>query len=84
MQDEAVIFHAEDDDGHARLVRKSMERCGITNRMIRFHDGKDLMDFFRSSINGNVMEEDVMVKEMIEEAGGEKERARRRSKEGKR
>lgn len=46
MQQEVTILIAEDDDGHAELIRKNLERAGILNRIIRFADGQDALDFF--------------------------------------
>jgi len=36
---------AEDDDGHALLIRDRFERAGITNPIIRFKDGLETWDF---------------------------------------
>jgi CheY-like chemotaxis protein len=46
MQTEAlVILLAEDDDGHARLVERNLQRAGITNKIIRVRDGQEALDF---------------------------------------
>lgn len=37
---------AEDDDGHAELVRMNLTEAGIHNRILRFHDGQEALDFF--------------------------------------
>ncbi len=46
MKKEVVIVIAEDDDGHATLIRKNLERAGILNEIIRFKDGLETLDFF--------------------------------------
>ena len=45
MNQEVIILIAEDDEGHALLVRKNLSRAGITNRIIHFKDGQEVVDF---------------------------------------
>lgn len=45
MTEEMVILIAEDDDGHAKLIKKNIESAGIKNEMIRFLDGEDVLNF---------------------------------------
>lgn len=45
MNDEVVILIAEDDEGHAGLIRKNLSRAGIVNELIHFWDGQELVDF---------------------------------------
>lgn len=45
MNQEMVILIAEDDDGHASLIRKNLIRAGIANRLIHFRDGQEVLDF---------------------------------------
>jgi CheY-like chemotaxis protein len=40
-----VILLAEDDDGHARLIERNLERAGVGNRIIRTRDGQETLDF---------------------------------------
>ena len=42
-----IILLAEDDDGHARLVERNLQRAGITNQVIRARDGQDALDCVR-------------------------------------
>lgn len=46
MNQETVILLAEDDDGHAQLIRKNLVRAGIVNQVLHFKDGQEIMDFF--------------------------------------
>src|SRR3984957_14537099 len=39
------ILLAEDDDGQAYLVRRNLERAGVTNRITRVVDGQEALDF---------------------------------------
>lgn len=54
MNREVIILIAEDDDGHADLIRKNLERAGIANPMIRFRNGQDVVDFLFGSGDGPV------------------------------
>jgi CheY-like chemotaxis protein len=42
---EVIILIAEDDDGHAELVREHFEDAGIHNQLIRFTNGQEAWDF---------------------------------------
>ncbi len=41
------IVLAEDDDGHATLVQRNLERSGLVNGFKRLVDGQQTLDFFR-------------------------------------
>ena len=45
MTKEVVILIAEDDDGHARLIQKNLTRAGLHNRIERFQNGQEILDF---------------------------------------
>jgi len=45
MNQEIIILIAEDDEGHANLIRKNLKRSGITNQIIHFKDGQETVDF---------------------------------------
>ena len=42
---EVVIVVAEDDEGHASLIVKNLQRAGITNEIICFKNGQETLDF---------------------------------------
>ena len=42
---EVVILIADDDSGHARLIEKNLTRAGLHNRIERFEDGQEILDF---------------------------------------
>lgn len=42
---ELIILIAEDDDGHAELIREGLEESGICNKIIRFPNGQAVWDF---------------------------------------
>jgi CheY-like chemotaxis protein len=39
------ILIADDDDGHAALIRRNLRRAGVTNTIQRFRDGQECMEF---------------------------------------
>jgi len=45
MKKEVIIIITEDDDGHAKLIKKNLRRSGISNKIIHFKDGSDVIDF---------------------------------------
>lgn len=40
-----TILIAEDDDGHARLIKERLEAAGVTNPQVRFKDGQEAWDY---------------------------------------
>ncbi|MFO0880859.1 MAG: response regulator [Gemmataceae bacterium] len=42
------IVLAEDDDGHATLVQRNLERAGLVNGFHRCRDGQEALDYLRS------------------------------------
>lgn len=45
MHKDVVILVAEDDEGHANLIKKNLKRAGIANQLMLFKDGQELLDF---------------------------------------
>lgn len=41
----ATILIAEDDDGHAELIRIHLREAGVDNPLVRFADGQEVLDF---------------------------------------
>lgn len=42
---ELVILLAEDDEGHAYLVRENLQDAGLANRIVHVKDGQEALDF---------------------------------------
>lgn len=59
MVDEVVILIVEDDDGHARLTEKNLRRAGISNELLRFKDGQEILDFLFRKGEGRKRENQV-------------------------
>jgi len=45
MKKQFSILIAEDDDGHFVLIKKHLRKMGFTNRVLRFIDGQEILDF---------------------------------------
>ncbi len=45
MTRDIIILISDDDPGHARLIEKNLSRAGLLNRIIRFEDGQQILDF---------------------------------------
>lgn len=41
-----IIILAEDDDGHATLIKKNLARGGVNNDVLHFKNGQETLDFF--------------------------------------
>lgn len=52
MKQEVIILIAEDDDGHAELIKKNLRRTSISNEIIRFKDGQETLDFLFNKSDG--------------------------------
>ena len=42
---EVDIILAEDDEGHASLIMRNLTRSGLTNQILHFKDGQEILDF---------------------------------------
>ena len=40
-----TIVMVEDDEGHARLITKNLQRAGVSNAIMPFRDGTSALDF---------------------------------------
>ncbi|NLD92144.1 MAG: response regulator [Fibrobacter sp.] len=45
MNQEVIILIAEDDDGHAELIKKNLVRAGIANTILHFRDGEEVINY---------------------------------------
>ena len=45
MTRDVIILIADDDAGHARLIEKNLNRAGLLNKILRFEDGQQILDF---------------------------------------
>jgi CheY-like chemotaxis protein len=42
-----AILIAEDDEGHAVLIREHLQEAGVANPILRFRDGQEVLDHFQ-------------------------------------
>ena len=58
-----TIILAEDDDGHASLVERNLERAGLLNGFLRVSDGQELLDALKAqgTAGGPVLSEEVVI-----------------------
>jgi CheY-like chemotaxis protein len=45
MRKEDIILIADDDKKHIELIRESLLRAGLRNKMLHFTDGREVLDF---------------------------------------
>ena len=41
-----TVLIAEDDEGHAVLIREHLQEAGLANPILRFRDGQEVLDWF--------------------------------------
>ena len=58
-----TIILAEDDDGHASLVERNLERAGLLNGFLRVRDGQELLDTLNAqgTPDGPVLSGEVVI-----------------------
>ena len=58
-----TILLAEDDDGHAQLVQRNLERAGLLNGFLRVRDGQELLDCLktRGGSHEQVLDESLVI-----------------------
>ncbi len=45
MKKELTIILAEDDEGHATLIKRNLKRSGLLNEIIHFTDGQETLNY---------------------------------------
>jgi CheY-like chemotaxis protein len=48
ISESLTIILAEDDDGHASLIHRNLQRAGLVNGFIRVKDGQEALDLLRN------------------------------------
>ena len=58
-----TIVLAEDDDGHATLIHRNLQRAGLVNGFIRVKDGQEALDLIhgRGEFAGKVAAENILL-----------------------
>ncbi len=47
MTNPMTLILAEDDDGHASLIRRNLQRAGFVNDLVHLRDGQEALDYVR-------------------------------------
>jgi CheY-like chemotaxis protein len=45
MLNDVRILLAEDNEGHAKLIQRNLKKAGITNELLHFYDGVEILTF---------------------------------------
>jgi CheY-like chemotaxis protein len=48
---ELTIILAEDDEGHAKLIMRNLQRAGVMNKVLHFKDGEQVVEFLTKEKN---------------------------------
>jgi len=56
---EVVILITDDDPGHVRLIEKNLSRAGLHNKIQRFENGQEVLDFLFRRGSGRKREADT-------------------------
>lgn len=48
MNKELSIILAEDDEGHATLIRRNLKRSGLMNKILHFKDGQQTIEYLNA------------------------------------
>jgi CheY-like chemotaxis protein len=59
MKKEVIILIAEDDEGHATLIKKNLKRAGLLNEIKHFKDGQEILDFLFGNGKNNTKQKDI-------------------------
>lgn len=59
MKKELKILLAEDDEGHATLIKRNLKRAGLMNEIVHFKDGKETLDFLFDGKEDKGQEKDI-------------------------
>jgi CheY-like chemotaxis protein len=59
--DTVTILLAEDDDGHASLVQRNLERAGLVNGFVRVKDGQELLDYLNDPARADDQSKDTQL-----------------------
>lgn len=54
MNKEVKIIIAEDDSGHAFLIKKNLKEAGLVNEILHYNDGEAVLDFFYGNAKANI------------------------------
>jgi CheY-like chemotaxis protein len=56
-----TLVMIEDDEGHATLIRKNLERAGIGNDLVMLNDGQKAIDYFFHTDNIDIQHDKKLI-----------------------
>lgn len=56
-----TLVMIEDDEGHAKLIKKNLERAGIGNRLVHLEDGQKAIDYFFHADNAHIRHDKSLI-----------------------
>jgi CheY-like chemotaxis protein len=48
LRNQLIILLAEDDEGHAYLIRQNLQDAGVANEIVHVKDGQETLDYIRA------------------------------------
>lgn len=61
MERDINILITEDDEGHASLIRRNLQRAGIINNMMHFRNGEEVMDYLETIRSDRNMNQSLLL-----------------------
>jgi CheY-like chemotaxis protein len=59
MENDVIILIAEDDEGHATLIVRNLRKVGISNNILHFIDGEEVLNFLFGTGTGEHRNEEA-------------------------
>lgn len=56
-----VLVMVEDDEGHATLIRRNLQRAGIGNAIVHLKDGVQAIDYFFGKDSANIPSDKMLI-----------------------
>lgn len=61
LPEPVILVMIEDDEGHATLIRKNLQRAGIGNKMVHLKDGIEAIEYFFGQNSKNVLHDKTLI-----------------------
>ena len=61
MSKKVIIVIAEDDTGHANLIKRTIRRAGFQNEIKHFIDGEQTLDYFYSDASDVISQDHLLL-----------------------
>lgn len=61
MSEDLKIIIAEDDEGHALLIRKNLKKSGLTAHFIHLVDGEEVLNYFKKESYSTTLHNTILL-----------------------